>query len=47
LNKVGCGWRGHVAHMGEIKNAYKILVKNMKEKDLLEDLVINGKIKLK
>jgi hypothetical protein len=38
---------GHVAYLGEIRNAYNIVVKNMKEKDLLEDLGINDRMKLK
>jgi hypothetical protein len=38
---------GPVAHLGEIRNAYNILVKNMKEKHLLDDLGINGRTKLK
>jgi hypothetical protein len=25
------GWVGHVVRMGELKNAYKILVKNLEE----------------
>jgi hypothetical protein len=35
---------GHVARMGEIRNAYKFLVINLKRRDFLEDLCVDGKI---
>jgi hypothetical protein len=35
---------GYVAHMGEMKSAHKILVKNLKGRDHLEDLGIDGKL---
>jgi hypothetical protein len=34
----------YVARMGEMRNAYNILVGNMKERDLSEDLSVDGKI---
>jgi hypothetical protein len=37
-------WVGHVARMGDIRNAYKILVGNLQKRDHLEDLVIGGMI---
>jgi hypothetical protein len=40
-------WVGHVECIGEIRNAYKILVKNLKGSDPLEDLGIDGRPKLK
>jgi len=30
---------GHVACMGEMRNAYKIVVKNLKRRDQMGDLV--------
>jgi len=42
-NKIG----GHVAHMGERRSAYRILVGNLREKDHLEDNGIDGKILVK
>ena len=33
------GWTVHVAHMGENKNTYKILVGNMNDSDRLKDCV--------
>jgi hypothetical protein len=33
-------WVVHIARMGEMRNAYSILVGNMKGRDLLEDLGI-------
>jgi len=35
---------GHVARMGEIRNAYKILVGKHEERDHLEDPGVDGKI---
>jgi hypothetical protein len=39
-------WLEHVAHMGEMRNAYeiKILVENLKGRDKSKDLGIGGKI---
>jgi hypothetical protein len=31
-------WEGHVERMGEMGNAYKVLVKNLKERDSKEVL---------
>jgi hypothetical protein len=38
---------GHVACMGEMRNAYKILVESLKETDHSEDLGVDGRIILK
>jgi len=35
---------GHVARTGEKKNAYKILVRNLKGRDHSEKLDVHGKI---
>jgi hypothetical protein len=35
---------GHVACMGEMRNAYKILVESLKGRDYLEGLGVDGKI---
>jgi hypothetical protein len=37
-------WVGHVARMGEMRNAYKIWSENLKARDHSEDLGIDGKI---
>jgi hypothetical protein len=37
-------WVGHVAHLGEMRNAYKILSDSLKGRDHLEDLGMDGKI---
>jgi len=37
---------GHVARMGEMKNAYNTLVANLKGRDHTEDIGVNGKITL-
>jgi hypothetical protein len=37
-------WAGHVAHMRELKNEYKILSENLKGRYHLEDLGIDEKI---
>jgi hypothetical protein len=39
-------WAGHVARMGEKRNAYRVLVKNPEEKDHYEDLCIGEWIML-
>jgi hypothetical protein len=42
-------WAGHVAHMGEMRNAYTLLVGKPEEKrrDHLEDLGVNGRVIIK
>jgi len=35
---------GHVACMGETKNAYKIWLVNLKRRDHVEGLCVNGKV---
>jgi hypothetical protein len=35
---------GHVARMGETKNAYNILVENLKGRDYSEELNVDGKV---
>jgi hypothetical protein len=37
-------WTRHVADMGEMRNAYKIFVRNLKGKDHVEDLCVNWRI---
>jgi len=37
-------WAGYVAHMGEIRNAYKIFVRKSEGRRLLEDLCVYGRI---
>jgi hypothetical protein len=37
-------WAGHVAQMGDVGNAYKILVENLSRRDDLEDAGLDGKI---
>jgi hypothetical protein len=37
---------GHVAHMGEKRNAYSILAVKPEEKRQLQDLGVDGRIKL-
>jgi len=37
-------WVGHIACIGEMKHEYKILFGNLKGRDLLEDLGIDGRI---
>jgi hypothetical protein len=36
-------WAGHVTCMGEMRNAYKTLVENLKERIHSEDLYVNGR----
>jgi hypothetical protein len=40
------GWAGHVALMVEMRNASNILVENLKGRDHLEDLGVDGRITL-
>jgi len=37
-------WVGNVAHMGGIIGKYWVLVKNLKERDHLEDIVVRVRI---
>jgi hypothetical protein len=37
-------WMGHVAHMGEMRNACKILVRKPEGRYHLEDLGVDGRI---
>jgi hypothetical protein len=37
-------WAGHVACVGEMRNAYKILVRKPEERNLSEDLSVAGRI---
>jgi hypothetical protein len=37
-------WAGHVACMGQMRNAHKIFVEYLKGRDHFEDLSIHGKI---
>jgi hypothetical protein len=39
-------WEEYVARVGEMRNAYKILVGNLNEKDHSENLGVDGKIVL-
>jgi hypothetical protein len=41
------GWAGNVAHMGDRRGAYMILVERPEENYHLEDLSIDGRILLK
>jgi len=41
------GWPGYVAHMEERRVAYRVLVGNLKERDNLEDLGVDGRIILR
>jgi hypothetical protein len=41
------GWAGHVAHMGEMRNAYKMLVGKPERKRRKEDLGVGWRIILK
>ena len=40
-------WAGHVAHMGERRGTYRVLVGNPRERDHSENLGIDGRIVLK
>jgi len=37
----------HIAHMGEKRNIYIVLIKNLKEREDLEDLGVDGRTILK
>jgi hypothetical protein len=40
-------WAGHVVHMGEVRNAYRILVGNLKGRVYLEFVGVDSQIILK
>jgi hypothetical protein len=40
------GWAENVVRMGEMRNAYKILVRIPEEKDHAEDIGVDGRITL-
>lgn len=40
-------WARHVANMGKMRNSFKILIGNLKERDNLEDVKVDGGIQLK
>jgi hypothetical protein len=44
INSRRVGWAGHVAHKGEVRNAYRILVGNAMETDHLQKLGVDEKI---
>jgi hypothetical protein len=47
INSRRMRWTGHVANMGEKRNAYKILVGIQKETDCYKDINVRGRIILK
>jgi hypothetical protein len=40
-------WAGHLTRRGEKRNAYKFWWENLKEREELEDLCLDGTISLK
>jgi hypothetical protein len=40
-------WAGHVARRGEGRDAYRILVENLRDRDHLEELGVDGTIVLR
>jgi hypothetical protein len=40
-------WAGHVAQMGDRSGAYRVLVGDLRDRDHLKDVSINGRIILK
>jgi hypothetical protein len=38
------GWLGHVAHMGEMRNVFKLLVENLQLRECLEYLYMDDRI---
>jgi len=40
-------WVGHVARMGDRSDAYRVLVADLRDRDHLEDLGLDGRIILK
>jgi hypothetical protein len=50
IGKIKCKrmrWAGHVARVGEMRNAFKISSENLKGRDHSEDLGVDGRIILK
>jgi hypothetical protein len=47
VRKEGRKWMGHVACMTRIRNTYRILAENLKERDHLGDISIDRRIILK
>jgi hypothetical protein len=47
VNMVRMRWVGHVAHMGERKGVYGVLVGNLRERDHLDDPGLEGRIILR
>jgi len=47
INQRKIKWAGHVSGMGEMRNAYKTLIGNLKAKDQFKNLRADGKIILK
>jgi hypothetical protein len=43
-NIVGMRWVRHVAGMREMRNAFKVVLESLKERDYMEGLGMNGKI---
>jgi hypothetical protein len=37
-------WAGHIAHMGDMRNAYNFFIVKPERKNHLEDLGVDGKI---
>jgi hypothetical protein len=37
-------WAGHVAHIGKLRNSYKILFANLNERGHFESLDVDGRI---
>jgi hypothetical protein len=37
-------WTGHVARVGERSGAFRVLLGNLKERDRLKDLGVDGRI---
>jgi hypothetical protein len=37
-------WAGHVVHMGHMTNASRTLVENLKERDHLADIGVDGRV---
>jgi hypothetical protein len=37
---------GHIAHIGDMRKAYRNLAGNLKRRDYFEDVGLDGKIKL-
>jgi hypothetical protein len=47
MNSRRMRWAGHMAHMGEKESAYGDLVRNLRERDNMEDPGIDGRIILR